>query len=89
LVTGVHRDERVEANGQAFPLTPKALAARKTSRRHGSDAHPPRTKVQKASLIEKADGVITSKDDLFDGNLQPGHDYFSFADSFPTNFTAR
>src|SRR5262249_48776226 len=40
-------------------------------------------------LVEQADGVVAGEDDLFDGELQPGHDYFSFAGSAPTNFTAR
>jgi hypothetical protein len=41
------------------------------------------------SLIEKPDGVIAGKDDLLDGKLQTGHDYFSFAANLPTNLIAR
>src|SRR5438270_13983441 len=40
-------------------------------------------------LIEKPKGVVAGEDDLLDGELQSGHGYFSFAGSFPTNFTAR
>src|SRR5262249_19685418 len=40
-------------------------------------------------LVEQPERVVASKDDLLDGQLQPRHDYFSFAGSVPTNFTAR
>lgn len=41
------------------------------------------------SLVEQPDGVVAGEADLLDGELQPGHGYFSFAGSAPTNFTAR
>ena len=40
-------------------------------------------------LVEQPDGVVAGEDDLLDGELQPGHGYFSFAGSVPTNFIAR
>src|SRR5262249_39386322 len=40
-------------------------------------------------LVEQPDGVVPGEDNLLDGELQPGHGYFSFAGSAPTNFTAR
>src|SRR5262249_50284269 len=40
-------------------------------------------------LIEQPGGVLAGEDNLVDGELQPGHDYCSFAGNVPTNFTAR
>jgi len=40
-------------------------------------------------MVKKSDGMVAGKNDLLDGKLQAGHDYFSFAGSLPTNFTAR
>src|SRR5262249_25768729 len=40
-------------------------------------------------LVEQPEGVVSGEDDLLDGELQPGHDYFSFADRVPTKRVAR
>jgi hypothetical protein len=40
-------------------------------------------------LVEQSDGVVAGEDELLDGKLESGHDYFSFAGSAPTSFNAR
>src|SRR5262249_13686325 len=40
-------------------------------------------------LVEQPNGVVPGEDDLLDGELQPGHGYFSFAGSVRTNLVAR